>query len=201
MARDKPELAPEDLALFRDAIGPVRRIEREGPAAQPPRPAPRPRQREADELQALVDLATDPFAFGDGDSGEALAYVKPGIPPKILKQLKRGRFAVQDEIDLHHMNAAAAESSIRQFLAEARLHDLRCVRIIHGKGLRSKSQGPILKRLTEHMLRQRGDVLAFASGRASQGGTGAVLVLLARRRGGELLGSAASGDRDDEFDG
>lgn len=201
MAREKPELLPEDLALFREAIGPVRRIEREGPAVQPPRPAPRPRQREADELQALVDMATDPFAFGDGDSGEALAYVKPGTSPKILKQLKRGQFAVQDEIDLHQMNAAAAESSIRLFLAEARLHDLRCVRIIHGKGLRSKSQGPVLKRLTEHMLRQRGDVLAFASGRTSQGGTGAVLVLLARRRSGELLGTITGRDEDNEIDG
>ncbi|HEY9133899.1 MAG TPA: Smr/MutS family protein, partial [Dyella sp.] len=110
--------------------------------------------------------------------GEELSYLRDGYPPKLLRQLKRGQYSVQDEIDLHHMNAAAAQQTIVEFLAEARHNGLRCVRIVHGKGLRSKAAGPVLKVLTDRMLRRRDDVVAFASARPAQGGTGAVVVLL-----------------------
>ena len=76
------------------------------------------------------------------------------------------------------MNAAAAQASIIQFLAETKRSGLRCVRIVHGKGLRSRAAGPVLKGLTDRMLRRRDDVIAFASARPALGGTGAVVVLL-----------------------
>ena len=75
---------------------------------------------------------------------------------------------------------AQAESSLRAFLAEARLEGHGCVRIVHGKGLRSGDSGPVLKALVDRMLRLRSDVLAFASAPAPEGGSGAVLVLLTR---------------------
>jgi DNA-nicking Smr family endonuclease len=78
------------------------------------------------------------------------------------------------------MNAAAAQSSIVDFLAEARREGWRCVRIVHGKGLRSRAAGPVLKALTDRLLRRRDDVIAFASARPALGGTGAVVVLLKR---------------------
>lgn len=179
MKRHAPaKLDEDDVRLFREAIGPVREL---APAVAPPstpRPEPRAHMLEADEAavpRELLDLAFDPAVM---EIGEELSHLREGYPPKLLRQLKRGQFSVQDEIDLHQMNAAAAQASIAAFLAEARQHGLRCVRIVHGKGLRSKAAGPVLKVLTDRLLRRRDDVVAFASARPAQGGTGAVVVLL-----------------------
>jgi DNA-nicking Smr family endonuclease len=170
----------DDLALFQDAIGPVRRIEVEASAIEAPKPAPRPRSREADELQAKQDFQLRPFEFAADTLGDALEYLADGHSPKLMRDLKRGRYAVQDELDLHRMNAGLADEAIRIFLAEAREHGFRCVRIIHGKGLRSKDSTPVLKLLTDKVLRFRSDVLAYASAKPAEGGTGAVVVLLKR---------------------
>jgi DNA-nicking Smr family endonuclease len=179
MKRRAPTTITEDDArLFREAIGDVRRIETAPIATQTPRPAPRARMLEADEAAVpgeLLDMAFDPALM---EVGEELSFLQDGYPPKLLKQLKRGHFSVQDDLDLHHMNAAAAQASIADFLADARRQGLRCVRIVHGKGLRSKSAGPVLKALTDRLLRRRADVIAFASARPALGGTGAVVVLL-----------------------
>lgn len=179
MKRRPPAIVTDDDArLFREAIGDVRKM---APAALPPtspRPEPRARMFEADEAAVpaeLLDMAFDPASM---EVGEELSFLHDGYPPKLLKQLKRGHFSIQDDLDLHHMNAAAAQASIHAFLAEARQAGLRCVRIVHGKGLRSKSTGPVLKALTDRLLRRRDEVIAFASARPAFGGTGAVIVLL-----------------------
>ena len=125
-------------------------------------------QRGLDDLSALA-------------AGDTLAYRRDSLPPQVYQRLKRGRFSAQDELDLHGATMAQAESLLRQFLAEAHAHEFGCVRIIHGKGRREEGAMPVLKNLVDRMLRQRGDVLAFHSAPAAQGGTGAVLVLLARR--------------------
>ena len=171
-----------DIELFHEAIGPVRKLD--APEAPPatPRPAPRPRQREADEAAALIQSQRRPFDLPDLALGDTLEYLKEGHPPRLLRQLKRGQYSVQDEIDLHRMNALEAESSVRIFLHESLVAERYCLRIVHGKGLGSGPEGPVLKQLVDAWLRQRNDVLAFASAPPSQGGTGAVLVLLARRR-------------------
>ncbi|TAL73424.1 MAG: SMR domain protein [Rhodanobacter sp.] len=176
--RAPPKVTDADARLFRAAIGAVRRIETEAVPHPPPRPAPRPRMLEADEAAVpgeLLDLSFDLAAI---EIGEELGYLRDGYPPKVLRALKRGQYSVQDEIDLHHMNVAAAQASIAAFLAEAHAAGTHCVRIIHGKGLRSKAAGPVLKALTDRLLRRRNDVIAFASARPAQGGTGAVIVLL-----------------------
>jgi len=168
----------DDARLFREAIGQVRELAPVAPPPETPKPEPHPHMLEADEAAVpgeLLDMAFDP---GLMEIGEELSYLRDGYPPKLLKALKRGQFSVQDEIDLHQMNAAAAQATIADFLAEARHNGLRCVRIVHGKGLRSKAAGPVLKVLTDRMLRRRDDVVAFASARPMQGGTGAVVVLL-----------------------
>ncbi|MGB5851963.1 MAG: Smr/MutS family protein [Rhodanobacter sp.] len=173
-----PRITDEDRRLFRDAIGEVQRLT---PVAPPPateKPAPHPRMFEADEAAVageLLDMDFDPATL---EVGEEIGYLRDGYPPKLLRQLKRGQFSVGDDLDLHQMNAAAAQASIVAFLAEARQAGVRCVRIVHGKGLRSRAAGPVLKALTDRMLRRRDDVIAFASARPAQGGTGAVIVLL-----------------------
>jgi DNA-nicking Smr family endonuclease len=176
------EVSAEDAALFRAAIGEVREIE---PAPAPPdveRPAPVPRQRDADEAAALEESHRDPGPGLATLPGDAVEYLKPGGSPRLLRRLKRAQFSVQDEIDLHSMGVAAAEAAMRVFLHECREAGHHCVRIVHGKGLRSGPEGPVLKALVEHWLRRRADVLAYASAPAAQGGTGAVLVLLAPTR-------------------
>lgn len=176
--RRTPPLTPEDIALFHEAIGPVRELAEVSPPPKPPRPAPRPRSRERDEAEALRLSRLEPFLASPLGPGDEVEYVRPGYPPSLLRRLKRGLYAVQDEIDLHRLTQLQAEVVLREFLAEARQHGRRCVRIIHGKGLRSGDLAPVLKNLVDHHLRHRADVIAFASAAARDGGSGAVVVLL-----------------------
>ena len=184
--RPPPPATPDadDAALFREAIGPVRPLEDAGHRIAPstPRPPPEARQRAADEREALRTSREDPFAVAPAP-GEELAWRRNEVAPRLLRRLKRGEFAIQDEIDLHALGLDAAASLLLRFLADARQRRHLCVRVVHGKGLRSSSGAPVLKAMTDRLLRQRGDVLAFASAPAAQGGTGAVLVLLAPPRG------------------
>lgn len=179
MKRRQPAtVSDEDSRLFREAIGEIRQFEPVASPPESPKPEPHPHMLEADEAAVpgeLLDMAFDP---GLMEVGEELSYLRDGYPPKLLRQLKRGQFSVQDDIDLHQMNAAAAQATIAEFLAHANDRGLRCVRIVHGKGLRSKAAGPVLKVLTDRLLRRRNDVIAFASARPMQGGTGAVVILL-----------------------
>ena len=172
----------EDAAqLFRAAVGPLRRL----PPQEPPplRAPPLPRARisadvEAAVPDALLHGAIDASAI---ESGDELLYLKHGHSPRLLKSLRRSEFSVQDEIDLHHLHAVAAAELLRTFLADSQHAGYRCIKIIHGKGLRSGQRGPVLKALTAHLLRQCAQVIAFAPARTNQGGSGATLVLLARR--------------------
>jgi DNA-nicking Smr family endonuclease len=176
--RPPPRPSDDDIALFRDAVGPVRRIEHTAPAAEKPRPKPRAHMRDADEAAVAGDLLRGEYDPAAIEIGEELVYLREGHSPKLLRRLRRGQFSIQGEIDLHHMNAEAARDSILELLEEAHAEGWRCVRIVHGKGLRSRPGGPVLKGLTDRILRRRSDVLAFASARPAQGGTGAVVVLL-----------------------
>ncbi len=176
------KVSAEDAALFREAIGAVRRLQ--GAAAAPApslRPAPEPVQRRADEAEALRQ-SRDGSAAQAVDAVDSPGYRRPEVPARVLRRLRRGEYAVQDEIDLHHLAADEAEALLRQFLREAVDQRRRCVRVIHGKGLRSKGGVPVLKAMVERVLPRREDVLAYALAPPAQGGSGAVLVLLAARR-------------------
>ena len=168
--------------LFRTLIGPVRELAR--PAEAPvvaPKPAPRAHQFELDEASVQGELLDNAFDPGTIEVGDEIHYLKAGQPQRLLTRLRRGHFSIRSELDLHQMTAPVAREAIAGFLEEAIRHRDHCVRIVHGKGLRSDARGPVLKRLTEQLLRRRGDVLAFSSALPAQGGTGAVLVLLAGR--------------------
>lgn len=184
MAKSRPPpISTDDAALFRDAIGDVRPLDPPPPPPERPRPAPLPRQRAADEEAALAQSRALSWLEATIDAAEALSWRRDEVPPKVLKQLRRGGYSLGAELDLHAMRAPEAERWLREFLAEARAEGVACVRIIHGKGRRAAEGGSVLKALVDRMLRQRGDVLAFASAPEAMGGTGAVLVLLAPRRG------------------
>ena len=136
---------------------------------------------ERDEIEARSEFQRGLDDLSALAAGDTLSYRRDTLPAPMFQRLKRGRFSAQDELDLHGATLAQAETMLRAFITEAHAHEFGCVRIIHGKGRRDDGGIPVLKNLVDRMLRQRADVLAFHSAPAAQGGTGAVLVLLARR--------------------
>jgi DNA-nicking Smr family endonuclease len=173
----------DDMALFRATIGPVRELPATPAPPSPPKPRaiPRMAQRDEDDARNEFQRALDASLL---ETGDEMRHRREEVPPRVLQRLGRGDYAAQDELDLHHASSAQAEALLRSFLKDARDAGLACVRVIHGKGLHSDSRVPTLKNMVDRLLRQRADVLAFHSAPATQGGSGAVLVLLksARRR-------------------
>ncbi|MBI2312481.1 MAG: Smr/MutS family protein [Betaproteobacteria bacterium] len=141
-------------------------------------PGPIPQQTLRDEQQALRDSLSDHYPDAELESGEALVFLRPGLPGQVLKKLRRGHWVIQDELDLHGLNRETARAQLAAFLNETVKHGLRCVRVIHGKGMGSKYREPVLKNLVRNWLAQRDDVLAFCQARPADGGGGAVVVLL-----------------------
>lgn len=174
-----PPPDPGEADAFREAVRDVRRLEAAEPAIAPPRPAPRARFRRLDERQVLAES----LELGPGEllveTGDELLFRRAHLPRRLTDRLRRGEFAVADEIDLHGLSALEARAALRDFLAAALRRRLTCVRIVHGKGLRSGPRGPVLKHAVNTWLRKVDAVIAFASAPRRDGGTGAVYVLLA----------------------
>jgi DNA-nicking Smr family endonuclease len=113
------------------------------------------------------------------DADDELAFLRPGLPRGVLKRLRRGHWVVQDEIDLHGLTRAEARQALADFLKLSLKRGRRCLRGVHGKGLRSPKREPVLKGKVKAWLAQREEVLAFCQAPPAQGGGGALLVLLA----------------------
>jgi DNA-nicking Smr family endonuclease len=170
---------PEERELFRAATQGTRPLTAQ-PVPEARRPAPRARFARADAAQVLSEsLTLSPHDLLI-ETGDELLFRRAAVAEHLLKRLRRGEFSVRDEIDLHGLTSTEARAALREFLAEAKRHGHRCVRIIHGKGLRSGPRGPVLKHAVNTWLRKIDAVLAFASARQMDGGTGAVYVLLDR---------------------
>ena len=170
----------DDEAAFREAVKDVQPLPDAGRVAHArPRPVPLPRQRQEDDRQVLADsLSSQAEGEPDLESGDMPAYLREGIGPQVLRKLRSGFWAVQDELDLHGLRSEEARELLLQFLATAGKRGYRCLRVIHGKGWRSKNREPVLKPRVASWLMQRRDVLAFCEARAADGGAGAVVVLL-----------------------
>lgn len=152
------------------------------PRRAPERERRRPRaaSRRADEAAVVADLLAFDAHDLDVESGDELGFRRDGTSDSVLRRLRRGEFAIRDELDLHGMTQDEARAALAAFLAEAVSRGQRCVRIIHGKGLRSGHRGPVLKSAVNRWLRRHAAVVAFCSARRNDGGTGALYVLLAR---------------------
>lgn len=170
----------DDIALFRRVVGDVRPIRHKRIELRPPAPAPRPRFSHEDEQQVLQDMLSDQFEPADFETGEELLFLRDGVRPRLLRDLRRGRFMIAAECDLHGLIVPEARALLVEFLHQARVQGLRCVRIIHGKGLGSWQRLPVLKSKVNHWLRQREEVLAFCQAPLHDGGSGAIYVLLKR---------------------
>jgi len=173
----------EDARLFRDAVRDVKPLRYARALADPQRSRgrrarPAARFTRADRLAVLEESLSGELLDPALASGEELVFHRAGIQPAVLRRLRRGDYRVQGEIDLHGLTVAEAKQALREFLAQALARRWRCVRIVHGKGLRSGHRGPVLKGMVGAMLRKVGPVLAYVSARQVDGGTGAVYVLL-----------------------
>ncbi len=176
--------ATRDEDDFRRAVADVEPLaEPRRRASHVPRPAPIPRQSRRDAQAVLHESLAGPVSIDDAlDSGVELAFLRDGLSRQILRRLRRGDWVVQDHADLHGMNRAQAAAHVADFLRECSARGLRCVRIVHGKGLGSRHREPVLKHMVRKLLPRRAEVLAFCQAPSADGGAGAVLVLLASGR-------------------
>ena len=163
---------------FRKAVAGVnplkhsRRIAHKHPA-----PAPVPHQRRRDEAAALAESLAGPLSADEAlETGEELSYLRDGMARETLRKLRRGHWSIQDGVDLHGLNRDQAAAMVVEFLNHCLARGVRCVRIVHGKGL------GILKAKLKKWLPRREEVLAFCQAPANDGGSGALLVLLKTKR-------------------
>jgi DNA-nicking Smr family endonuclease len=172
--------AEAERDLFQRAAGKVQPLPRHGRVHHPPEPvAPIPAQRQLDDQRVLKEALSDEFdASTLLEVDEAMSFRRPGIGIDVARKLRRGHWSIQSEIDLHGLRSEDAREALAAFLREAGRQGLRCVRVVHGKGLGSPGKTPVLKGKVHSWLVQKNEVLAFVQARADEGGAGAVVVLL-----------------------
>ena len=166
--------------LFQAAIGAVKPLAQPQRAAlKPAPPPPLPRQSEQDEAAALKQTMSDEMDIASLlDTDEMLSFRRPGIGSDVTQKLRRGRWTIQQQVDLHGLRSDEAREALGSFIRDMHKKGLRCVRVIHGKGLGSPGKTPVLKDKVQRWLVQKDEVLAFVQAQPHQGGAGALLVLL-----------------------
>lgn len=179
MPNTAPDKDEDDVSLFQEAVKGARPVTTNRVSHAPKKPKPIPRQLIRDEKQALIDSLSDHYIPAhELESGEELLYLREGQSPMVLSKLRRGHWVVQAHIDLHGLFSDEARLVVSEFIADCKKRGLRCVRIVHGKGLGSKNREPVLKHKLRNWLMQKDEVIAYAQARANDGGSGAVIVLL-----------------------
>ncbi|MDE2250362.1 MAG: Smr/MutS family protein, partial [Gammaproteobacteria bacterium] len=151
----------DDKEAFRRAMRDVRPLAA-GTRAAPPRRRPQPRARfaRAEHAAVLRESLGPPDPLLDIQPGDSLHFRRQGVPETVLRRLRRGDYRIESEIDLHGLTEPEARARLREFLRGALARRLRCLRIVHGKGLRSGVRGPVLKAAVNALLRRADPVLA-----------------------------------------
>lgn len=167
--------------LFRHSIGDVKPMPQPNkltPAA-PAAPLTPRQQQEEDDAQVLRESLSDLFEVDlYMKEDPALSYTRAGVGADVVRKMRQGHWPIQADLDLHGLRRDDARDSIGAFLRHCALRNHRCVRVIHGKGLGSKGQEPVLKSMVHSWLVQKDEVIAFSAARRSEGGDGALVVLL-----------------------
>ena len=176
--KNRQSAQDDDAELFRRQMSDARPLRQDAVPPPPSRPRPKARFSRRDEQNALRESLEADAESAEFASGLNLSFARASVGRRALRKLARGNFSVQSEIDLHGLTVADARTALADFIAESVDRGHRCVRIIHGKGLRSGQRGPVLKRKVDTWLRKWDAVLAFISAQQVDGGTGAVYVLL-----------------------
>ncbi|HEX8439383.1 Smr/MutS family protein [Archangium sp.] len=173
----------DDMSLFLSAMDGVEQITNRGEAPPPNPRLPEIIDENAEALAELAEMVAGQGDFTVADTNEYIEGAAPGIDARLLRSLRRGDFSVQGRLDLHGMSQVEAKEAVDRFLTDSRRTGKRCVLIVHGRGLNSKDQVPVLKEGIRVWLSQKRigkTVLAFATARPQDGGAGAVYVLLRR---------------------
>jgi DNA-nicking Smr family endonuclease len=172
-----------EAALFRSAMEDVVPVRKKHTAIEPERIERTPQEvdEDAEALAQLAELVDTGEGMDIADTDEYIEGITQGADRGLLTPLKRGDFSLQAHLDLHGLFIDAAKLELEKFITESRRRGHRCVLIVHGRGLHSKDQVPVLKSRVGTWL-SRGKlsriVLAFATARPADGGAGAVYVLL-----------------------
>lgn len=169
-----------EARLFELAVGPVKPLPHHRRMVHPPAPVPpEPRQRQLDEEAVMREALSDEFDVETLlHTDEALSYRRQGLGPDVTRKLREGHWSIQKHIDLHGLRTDEAREALGRFIREAHQLGLRCVRVVHGKGLGSPGRTPVLKGRVQRWLVQKKEVLAFVQARPAEGGAGALVVLL-----------------------
>ncbi len=181
-----PRREPTEEELWAEATAGAHPVTRGAERVAPPLPhgrEPAFHHPDLDALDALKALVSGESSFDVADTDEFIEGRVSGLDPAIVRRLRRGEFAVQGHVDLHGLTRAEARIAVEEFLRAARAAGKRCVLVVHGRGLHSDDQVPVLKEALKTWLAQgrfARHVLAFASARPVDGGTGAIYVLLRR---------------------
>ncbi len=186
-AHSKPSLSDSDFsAAIATELGAITPLPADNRVRHPRfKPAPIPEQflaDEADALHASRTLSLDDDWQAGSDLEAEQSFVQSGLRRDMLTDLRRGKWKIQAELDLHHHTSLEAHAALLDFFALAKKQQWRFVCIIHGKGLSSPGREPVLKNKVRRWLQKRVEVLAYCEPPAQRGGSGAVLVLLAFAR-------------------
>ena len=172
--------AKAEKTLFQRAVGPVKplaslpRVELNGTPAPP-----KAFQQKRDDDRVLRESLSDDFDVSTLlDTDDELSYRRSGIGTDVTQKLRKGHWSLQGQIDLHGLRSDEAREALGQFIRDAYKRGWRCVRVVHGKGLGSPGKTPVLKSKVQRWLVQKNEVLAFVQAKASEGGAGALVVLL-----------------------
>ena len=146
----------------------------------PTPPAPVAVQRQRDEAQALREALSDEFDVTTLlDADDQMSFRRPGVGTDVTRRLRAGDWSIQREVDLHGLRSDEAREALAGFIRTAHRQGVRCVRVVHGKGLGSPGKQPVLKTKAQRWLIQKKEVLAFVQAKPAEGGAGALVVLLA----------------------
>ena len=172
--------AEAERNLFTRAVGKVAPIANQERVWSPPqRLTPRPLQQDLDDEAVMHESMSDEFDISTLlDADDQLSFRRPGIGTDVTRKLRKGEWSIQGQIDLHGLRSDEARNAMGQFIRDAKRMGWRCVRVVHGKGLGSPGKEPVLKSKVQRWLVQKKEVLAFVQAKPSDGGGGALLVLL-----------------------
>lgn len=168
----------KDEPGFRETVGEVRPLKQDRVVPYRRRRKPLPEQKRLDEQAVMDSLRAAEFDDVELETGDELLFSRPGIQRGVMRRLRRGDYVIEAQLDLHGQTVAQARDSVGRFLSECRTFGKCCVRIIHGKGRGSEGRLPVLKGKVGSWLRRKDEVLAFCPARPTDGGGGAVYVLL-----------------------
>lgn len=166
--------------LFTNTVGRVKPLLAEKKAnLLPDLPPPIPAQKQLDEQAVLREALSDEWDTSSLlDTDEALSFRRPGIGIDVIRKLRKGDWSVQRHLDLHNLRTEEARDALGVFIRECYKNGIRCVRVVHGKGLGSPGKVSVLKPKVQSWLIQKNQVLAFVQATPAQGGAGALVVLL-----------------------